>query len=52
MAHLFRPDGIGRTAYTQRLIDFLIEKTKLYDRLQGPLNPRQEKVLARMFGGA
>ncbi len=35
--------------YTQRLIDFLIEKTKLYDRLHGTLNPRQEKVLARMF---
>lgn len=36
-------------SYTQRLIDFLIEKTKLYDRLRGRLNPRQEKVLARMF---
>jgi len=35
--------------YTQRFIDFLIEKTKLYDRLRGQLNPRQEKVLARMF---
>lgn len=35
--------------YTQRFIDFLIEKTKLYDRLRGRLNPRQEKVLARMF---
>ena len=35
--------------YIQRLIDFLIEKTKLYDRLRGQLNPRQEKALARMF---
>ena len=35
--------------YTQRFIDFLIEKTKLYDRLRGQLNPRQEKMLARMF---
>ncbi|MBL8043397.1 MAG: Fic family protein [Nitrospira sp.] len=35
--------------YTQRLIDFLIEKTKLYDRLRGQLNSRQEKVLARIF---
>lgn len=34
---------------TQRLIDFLIEKTKLYDRLRGKLNSRQDKVLARMF---
>jgi Fic family protein len=36
-------------AYTQRWVDFLIEKTKLYDRLRGELNPRQEKVLARLF---
>lgn len=35
--------------YTQSLINFLIEKTKLYDRLRGKLNERQEKVIARMF---
>jgi len=35
--------------YTQRLMDFLIEKTKLYDRLRGKFNPRQEKVIARLF---
>ena len=35
--------------YTQRMVDFLIEKTQLYDRVRGQLNPRQEKVLARMF---
>jgi len=35
--------------YTQRFIDFLIEKTKLYDRRRSTLNARQEKVLARMF---
>jgi Fic family protein len=34
---------------TQVRIEFLIEKAKLYDRLRGQLNPRQEKVLARMF---
>ncbi len=34
---------------TQRHIHFLIEKTKLYDRLRGQLNERQEKVVARMF---
>jgi Fic family protein len=34
---------------TQRMVDFLIEKTQLYDRVRGQLNPRQEKVLARMF---
>ncbi|MDF0652358.1 MAG: Fic family protein [Nitrospira sp.] len=35
--------------YTQRLIDFLIAKTRLYDRLRGKLNERQDKVLTRMF---
>jgi Fic family protein len=35
--------------YSQRFIDFLIDKTKLYDRLRGHLNDRQEKVLSRMF---
>ncbi len=30
-------------------IEFLIEKTKLYDRVRGQLNPRQEKVLDRML---
>lgn len=35
--------------YTQRLIDFLIAKTRLYDRLRGKINERQDKALARMF---
>ena len=35
--------------YTQQYLDFLIEKTRLYDRLRGKLNPRQDKALARMF---
>lgn len=35
--------------HTQTYIEFLIEKTKLYDRLRGKLNERQQKVLARMF---
>lgn len=35
--------------YTQTYVEFLIEKTKLYDRVRGKLNERQEKVLARMF---
>jgi Fic family protein len=34
---------------TQRMIDFLIQKTKLYDRVRGQLNERQEKALARIF---
>ncbi|NOV30060.1 Fic family protein [Methylomonas sp. ZR1] len=35
--------------YTHQWIDFLIQKTKLYDHVRGHLNPRQEKALARMF---
>ena len=32
--------------YTQRLIDFLIEKTRMHDRLRCQLNSRQDKVIA------
>lgn len=35
--------------YSLAMIDFLIEKTKLYDRLRNEINERQKKVLARMF---
>jgi Fic family protein len=34
---------------TQARVEFLIEKTKLLDRLRGRLNPRQEKALLRML---
>jgi Fic family protein len=34
---------------THRMIDFLIQKTKLYDKVSGQLNERQEKALARIF---
>jgi Fic family protein len=36
-------------ARTQRLIDFLIAKTKLYDRMRDLLNERQSRAIARMF---
>jgi len=35
--------------YSLDMIDFLIEKTRLYDRVKGQLNERQQKVLERMF---
>ena len=35
--------------YTQKMINFLIEKAKLYDRVRGELNDRQEKVVERLF---
>jgi Fic family protein len=34
---------------TIALVEFLIDKTKLVDRLKGQLNERQEKALLRMF---
>lgn len=36
-------------ADTQQLIDFLIAKTKLYDRARDQLNERQARAIARMF---
>lgn len=36
-------------ASTQSWIHFLIKKTKLYDRIRGQINVRQEKVMARIF---
>ena len=33
---------INAQKYTATWIDFLIKKTKLYDRLRGQINPRQE----------
>jgi Fic family protein len=34
---------------TSALVEFLIDKTKLLERLRGQLNDRQEKALLRMF---
>jgi Fic family protein len=34
---------------TIKRIDFYIAKTKLYDRIRGQLNERQDRVIARMF---
>ena len=36
-------------AYSLRYIEFIIQKAKIYARLKGQLNARQEKVLARLF---
>ncbi|MGD9159303.1 MAG: Fic family protein [Desulfobacteraceae bacterium] len=34
---------------TQSMVDFIIEKSKFYDRFSNKLNERQSKVVARMF---
>jgi len=35
--------------YSEQLIDFIIAKTRLLDRLQGQMNERQEKAILRML---
>jgi Fic family protein len=35
--------------HTQSMIDFLIDKTRLYDKYKDHLNERQLKVMARIF---
>lgn len=40
---------LAAQAQTQSLVDFIIAKTKFYDRLRGQLNQRQQKVIARML---
>ncbi|HEX8836281.1 MAG TPA: Fic family protein [Candidatus Acidoferrum sp.] len=41
--------AIEAQRWTIALVEFLIDKTKLLDRLKGELNARQEKALLRMF---
>lgn len=41
--------AIAAQRRTIALVEFLIDKTKLLDRLKGQLNARQEKALLRMF---
>lgn len=45
----FAETVLSAQSHSQGMIDFLIEKTKLFDRLRGQLNERQDRVLARMF---
>jgi Fic family protein len=45
----FADTVLSAQSYTQARLEFLISKAKLYDRLRGQLNARQEKTLARMF---
>lgn len=41
--------ALDALAYSISMIDHLIAKTKMMDRLRGQLHPRQEKALIRMF---
>jgi Fic family protein len=40
---------IEAQARSQRLIDFLIEKTKFFDAMRGQLNDRQQRAIHRIF---
>ncbi len=39
----------GAQKYSQKWVGFLVKKTKMFDRLKGQLNKRQEKALLRIF---
>ena len=41
--------GIEAQQRTEARVEFLLDKTRLFDRLRGNLNERQEKVLLRML---
>jgi Fic family protein len=40
---------LAAVRYSRQQVEFLIGKTRLYDQVRGKLNPRQEKVVARLF---
>jgi Fic family protein len=45
----FAETTLAAQAYTLKTIEFLIAKTKFYDRFKLQLNERQQKVIARLF---
>ena len=47
--HYFSETVLEAQSYTIKCVEFLIEKSRFFDRLSGELNNRQQKVLARMF---
>ncbi len=45
----FAQTVLDAQAHSQELLEFLIAKTKFYDRLRGQFNERQDKAIARMM---
>ncbi len=45
----FAKTVLGAQDHSQQMIDFLIEKTKLFERVRDKLNKRQQKVIVRIF---
>jgi len=40
---------LAAQSYTMQMVEFLIDKTRFYDRRKGQLNERQSKVVLRIF---
>jgi len=45
----FATTSIQAANYSHQLMQFVVEKTRLFDRVRGHTNDRQEKALVRMF---
>lgn len=45
----FAETAVEAQGLTRTRVEFILEKTKTFDRLRDQLNPRQEKVLLRMY---
>lgn len=45
----FAKTALDATAHSQKLVRFIVEKTRLFDRVRDQINSRQEKALRRMF---
>lgn len=45
----FAETVLAAVQHSRQQVEFLLGKTRLYDQVRGQLNPRQEKVLARLF---
>ncbi|MCF7822239.1 MAG: Fic family protein [Mariprofundaceae bacterium] len=45
----FTGTALHAAAHSQKLVRFIVEKARLFDRVKGQINQRQEKALLRMF---
>ena len=48
-SHYDAPKAANRSTWSERRLIRTMEQTRLFDRLRGRLNPRQEKALLRLF---
>ncbi|MDX8390356.1 MAG: hypothetical protein R8M38_07680 [Mariprofundaceae bacterium] len=45
----FSNTTLDAVEHSQKLVSFIVEKARLFDRIHGQINERQEKALGRMF---